>query len=70
MADEAKLYRERAEAERAIAAGATLPNVKNRALHPAAQWEKLASRSERTQAAAEERQGRTAYSSSIARTTA
>ena len=68
MADEAKLYRERAEAERVIAAGATLPNVRNRALHSAAQWEELASRSERTQAAAEVRQGGAAYSSSIART--
>ncbi len=70
MAEEAKLYRERAEAERAIAAGATLPNVMNRALQSAARWDELASKAERAQAGAEARQGRAAYSSLIARTPA
>lgn len=68
MADEVELYRERAAAERAIAAGTTLPNVRDRALHAAAQWDELARRAERAQAGAEARQGRAAYSSAIART--
>ena len=70
MADEAKLYRERADAERAIAADTTLPNVRNRALHSAARWDELAGQAERARAGAEARQGRAAYSSLIARTSA
>jgi len=66
MADGAKLYRERAEAERAIAVGATLPNVRNRALRAAERWDELAGQAERAQAGAEARQGRAAYSSSLA----
>lgn len=65
MADDAKLYRERAEAERAIAAGATLPNVRDRALHSATRWDELAGHVERGRAGVAER---AANSSSKART--
>ena len=68
MADDAKLYRERANAERAVADGTTLPNVRNRALYAATRWDELAGQAERARAGAEARQGRAAYSSSIART--
>lgn len=68
MVDEAKLYRERADAERSNAADTSLSNVRNRALHAAARWDELARQAERARAGAEARQERAAYSSSIART--
>ncbi|RYF22030.1 MAG: hypothetical protein EOO77_04920 [Oxalobacteraceae bacterium] len=55
MADEAKLYRERADAERVIAADTTLPNVRDRALHSAARWDELAGHIERSRAIVAER---------------
>jgi hypothetical protein len=69
MTDDAKMYRERAAAERDVAAGTELPNVRDRALRSAARWDELAAQAERTKAGAEARQGRSAYSSSIARMT-
>lgn len=68
MADDARTYRQRAEAERLIAADTTLPNVRDRALHCAARWDELAGQLERARAGAAARQGRAAYSSSKART--
>jgi hypothetical protein len=67
MADEARLYRERATAERQIADGTILPNVRDRARHAARRWDELADQAERSKVAAAARQGRGAYSSAIAR---
>ena len=68
MADDAKAYRDRAAAERDIAAGAGLPNVRERALRSAARWDELARQAERSKVAATEKQEREAYLASIART--
>lgn len=58
MADDGKLYRERAQAERDLAADTPLPQVKDRALRSAERWDELAARAERAQLGAAERQGR------------
>lgn len=50
MADDAKMLRENAEAERAIAACAALPNVKSRALRSAERWDQLAAQADRVRA--------------------
>ena len=68
MADGAKYYRERAAAERELAAGAGLPNVRERALRAAARWDELAMQAERGKVATTEKQEREAYLASIART--
>ena len=57
MADDAKLFRERAEAERLEAAASTLPNVRDRALRSAERWEQMAQRAERTQEMSAGRKG-------------
>jgi hypothetical protein len=67
MSDEARLYRERAAAERQIADGTTLPNVRNRALHSAKRWDELADQAERSKVAGAARQGRAAYLSAMER---
>lgn len=53
-----KTYRERAEAERKLAATTTLPNIRNRALYAAERWDEVAHRAELVQAATAERSGR------------
>lgn len=58
MADEAKLYRARAEAERLKATTADLPNVRHRSLHAAERWDELAARAERAAVGAAQRAGR------------
>lgn len=55
MNDDPILYRKRADAERAIAASATLPNVRIRALQSAERWEEMALRAERVKTLAAER---------------
>ena len=55
MSDDAKLYRERADAERAEAENAVLPNVRIRALRSAERWEEMAQRAEHVQSLAAER---------------
>lgn len=55
MSDDAKSYRKRADAERAAAGIATLPNVRIRALRSAERWEEMAQRAERVQTLAAER---------------
>lgn len=55
MADDSALFRERAEAERLIAADSSLSNVRNRSLRAAERWDELADRAERSHAAAIER---------------
>ena len=56
MADDAIMYRERAEAERGIADETILPNVRNRALQSAKRWDELADQIERAKARAAARQ--------------
>jgi hypothetical protein len=63
MADDAQMYRERAESERAIAGSTTLPNVRDRALHSATRWDELADQTERAKAAAVARQSKQSDSS-------
>ncbi|RYF18403.1 MAG: hypothetical protein EOO77_11130 [Oxalobacteraceae bacterium] len=60
MADDAILYRERAEAERGIADETILPNVRNRALQSAKRWDELADQIERAKARAAARQSQVA----------
>ena len=67
MADEARLYREPAAAERQIADSTTLPDVRDRALHAAKRWDELADQAERSEVAAAARQGCAAYLSAIER---
>ena len=55
MSDDAKSYRKRADAERAAAEIAALPNVRIRALRSAERWEEMAQRAERVQTLAAER---------------
>lgn len=55
MSDDPKLYRARADAERAEAEIATLPNVRTRALRSAERWDEMAQRAERVQNLAAER---------------
>ena len=55
MSDDPKLYRERANAERAEAEISTLPNVRTMALRSAERWEEMAQRAERVQSLAAER---------------
>lgn len=47
MVDEVSLYRARAEAERAIAAETSLPNVRERSERSAKAWSEMADRAER-----------------------
>lgn len=49
MADEAAMYRKRAEDERSNAATATLSNVKDRCERAAQSWDAMAARIEHTQ---------------------
>lgn len=49
MSDDAKLFRERAEAERLEASASVLPNVQDRALRSAERWEEMARRAELVQ---------------------
>ena len=56
MVDDAKLYRERAAAERGVAADTMLPNVRERALRSAYCWDELAIRADRAKAGADARQ--------------
>ena len=49
MSDDAKVFRERAEAERSEASASVLPNVRDRALRSAERWEEMARRAERVQ---------------------
>ena len=58
MADDAKLFRERAEAERLEASTAVLPNVRDRALRAAERWDQMAERVEHTQQLAAGRKDR------------
>lgn len=58
MADDAKLYRERAAAERLAAEMADLANVRARCLHAADRWDELAVRAEHAAAGAAQRAGR------------
>lgn len=58
MADDAKLYRERAKAERLAAEMADLANVRVRCLHAAERWDELAIRAEQAAAGAAQRTGR------------
>jgi len=60
MAEDAILYRERAEAERGIADETILPNVRNRALQSAKRWDELADQIERAKARAAARQSQVA----------
>jgi len=60
MADDAIMYRERAEAERGIADETILPNVRNRALQSAKRWDELADQIERAKARAAARQSQVA----------
>ena len=55
FAEDMKLYRERADAEREIAKRSTLPNVKTRALRSAERWDELAARAALAQAHADNR---------------
>ena len=55
MSDDLKLYRERADAERAEAEISTLPNVRAKALRSAERWAEMAERAERVQNLAAER---------------
>ena len=55
MSDDAKLYRERADIERAEAEIATLPNVRIRALRSAERWDEMAQRAEEVQSLAAHR---------------
>lgn len=55
MIDDPKLYRARADAERAEAEIATLPNIRIRALRSAERWDEMAQRAERVQSLAAER---------------
>jgi len=48
MADDAAMYRERAQAERTIAADTQLVMVRDRALRSAERWDQLASQVDRT----------------------
>jgi hypothetical protein len=48
MADDAAMYRQRAEAERTIAAETPLAMVRDRALRSAERWDQLASQVDRT----------------------
>ena len=57
MADETKLFRERAQAERLEASASGLPNVRDRALRSAERWEEMARRAELTQALSVGRKG-------------
>ena len=57
MADDAKLFRERAAEERLEASTAVLPNVRDRALRSAERWDEMARRAERTQALSVGRKG-------------
>jgi len=57
MADDAKLFRERAEAERLEASTSVLPNVRDRALRSAERWDEMARRAEQTQALSVGRKG-------------
>lgn len=69
MADDAIMYRERAEAERGIADETVLPNVRNRALLSAKRWDELAGQAERAKASAAARQSRAADPSLTPQTT-
>lgn len=60
MAEDAKMYRERSQIERDIAAATELPNVRDRALRSANRWDELAVQAERAKAGAEERRERAA----------
>lgn len=57
MADDVKLYRERASAERSDAAAATLANVRDRAFRSAERWDEMAVRAERVQQLSKDRKG-------------
>ncbi len=60
MADTPELYRNRADAEWANAAAASLDNVRDRCERAARAWEKMADRLERTSALRSERDRATA----------
>ena len=62
MADDPSLFRARAAAENAIADGAQLDNVRDRALRSARAWTEMADRADRTRAQREEREQRAAPS--------
>jgi hypothetical protein len=51
MAEDPKLYRKRAEAERQIALSSALENERGKASHAAARWDELADSAERVKAA-------------------
>ncbi|GHH24896.1 hypothetical protein GCM10008023_37410 [Sphingomonas glacialis] len=55
MNDDPIQYRKRADAERATAETATLPNLRIRALRSAERWEEMAMRAERVKVLAAER---------------
>ena len=54
---DAKLFRERASAEREAAETATLANVRDRSLRSAERWDELALKAERAEAGAASRKG-------------
>ncbi len=55
MNDDPNQYRKRADAERANAEAATLPNLRIRALQSAERWDEMAIRAERVKVLAAER---------------
>ena len=57
MVTESQSYRKRADEQRKEAAGTTLANARERALHAAERWDALAEQIERAHAAAATREG-------------